>query len=99
MTRKDQRRLAVVLELGKQFVGARRAFDAAFFRMIDVIIPAVVETHAFGAQASARSFSSSSGDFSGNAAVRLSRAILSARRRGPMKRVMRPNRFAVFIGS
>ena len=51
MTREDQRGLAVVLELGKQFVGARRDLDAAFLGMIDVIIPDVVEMGEFGADA------------------------------------------------
>src|ERR1700704_4204665 len=41
----------------------------------------------------------SAGDFSGNAAVRLARPIRCSRIIGPTQRAIRPNRFAVLIGS
>ncbi len=41
----------------------------------------------------------SAGDFSGNAAVRLARPIFCSRVIGPTRRRIRPNRFAVLIGS
>jgi hypothetical protein len=51
MTGEDQRGLAVILELGKQFVGPLRNFDAAFLRAIDVVIPDMVEMGELGADA------------------------------------------------
>src|ERR1700686_875217 len=43
--------------------------------------------------------STSAGDFSGKAAVRLARPIRCSRIIGPTRRAIRPNRFAVLIGS
>ena len=52
MAREDDRRLAVIPELIEDLIGARAELDpAGFFRMIDVVIPDVIEMGELGADA------------------------------------------------
>jgi hypothetical protein len=102
---KDQRGLAVEPKLRKQLVGTRQDLDPAFFGKRGIVLADMVEMDEFRAQTAeiipdagkdCRDFFS---DFSGKAAVRLARAIRCSRVNGPIRHVIRPNRFAVLIGS
>jgi hypothetical protein len=102
----DDRRLAVVAQVIENLLGPRAELDAArLVRMIDVVVPDVIEMGELGADAAeivpdaGQMVSISFRRFLGNAAFRFSRPMRSSRSRRPMKRVARPKKLAVLSGS
>ena len=106
MAREDDRRLAVVAQGIENLLGPRAELDAArFVRMVDVVVPDVIEMGELGADAAEVVPDAGQNGFDlfrrflGESGGEISRPMRSSRSLRPMKRVARPKKLAVLSGS